>query len=175
MYGCGYSVGVAGYNSYYAYYALLSYMSYKVYGSGSVSTYIIDENDRERTLHCPETPEVLFEDVGSNHLDNGYCKVNIDPLLLKGIVIDAENPLRVFVTPKGREPVPLSVENGQTSFEVYGPSGSNAMFDWRIVANRKGFQNQRFEPHERPADRKGKPEKTPIELEPDVKKTPYSQ
>jgi len=174
VYGSGYYIGVAGYNQYNGYYAWLSYQSYKVYGSGSVSTYIIDANGKERTLHCPETPEVLFEDVGSNRLNNGYCKVNIDPLLLRGIQIDAENPLRVFVTPSGSEPVAMSVTKGASYFEVHGPAGSNTSFDWRLVANRKGFQNQRFEAHDRPA---GMPrvDKTPAEIEPDVKKTPYTQ
>jgi hypothetical protein len=175
IYARGFYYGGYFYNQNSGYNAYVAYYTYKIYGTGSVSTYIIDANDQERTLHCPETPEVLFEDVGSNHLTDGYCKVSIDPLLLRGIVIDAENPLRVFVTPKGREPVAMSVENGDSYFEVYGPTGSNTPFDWRLVANRKGFQNMRFEPHERAADQKGKAVKMPVDIYPNLKKTPYTQ
>ena len=174
VYGVGYYSGVGAHNTYYGYYSRLAYMSYKVYGSGSVSTYILDESGDERVLHCPETPEVLFEDVGSNQLVNGYRRVNIDPLLLRGIVIDKENPLRVFVTPTD-EVVPLAVRKGDTYFEVLGPAGSNVAFDWRIVANRKGFQNLRFENRGRPEDMRGTVDRTPIEVEPELKKTPYVQ
>lgn len=146
-----------------------------MYGPGSVSCFIIDAAGKERTLHCPEAPEVLFEDVGSNRLTNGYCKVNIDPLLLRGIVIDRENPLRVFVTVSG-QCNGVYVTKGATYFEVHELNNgtSNVAFDWRLVANRKGFQNQRFEAHDRPA---GMPavDKTPLEVEPNLKKTAYTQ
>jgi hypothetical protein len=174
VYGIGYYTGVTGYNRSYYYYAALSYGSYKVFGSGSVSTYIVDEKGDQRVLHCPETPEVLFEDVGSNRLVNGYCKVRIDPLLLRGIVIDAENPLRVFVTTNG-ECNGVHVVKHDTYFEVVenGNGRSNVAFDWRLVANRRDFQNQRFENVGRLPE--GVSTKGPVQVEPDLRKTPYEQ
>lgn len=173
--GATYLYPVYARNGYNNYYTSLGYSTYKAYGTGTASCYVIDNLDMERTLHCPENPEVLFEDVGSNHLVSGYCRVNIDPLLLDNIVINAENPLRVFVTPTGDQPVALSITKGASYFEVHGPAGSSVAFDWRLVANRKGFENMRFEAHERPEDLKGTKTKLPTELSPDLKKTPYTQ
>ncbi|MEO0074103.1 MAG: hypothetical protein ABIK43_05545, partial [candidate division WOR-3 bacterium] len=64
--------------------------------------------------------------------------------------------------------VPVSVRKGDTYFEVYGPAGSNVAFDWRIVANRAGYEHLRFEARERPADRRGKPEPTPANPWPEM-------
>jgi len=163
-YGGGYFYNTSGY------YARVAYSSYKIYGSGSVSTYIIDDNDMERTLHCPEAPGVMFEDYGSARLTNGRCVVNIDPLLLKGITVSDQYPLRVYVTPTNGEAIALGVTKGSTSFEVVGPNGSNATFDWRIVANRKDYEHMRFEAHERPASLKGTHEKTPKEVDADIQR-----
>jgi len=152
--GTGNYAGGYFYSSSTGYSAYTAFSSYKIYGTGTVSTYIIDENDKERTLHCPEAPEVVFEDYGSAQLQNGYCRVDLDPLFLRGVVISEQFPLRVYVTPKGREPVAVSAESHDSYFEVFGPAGSNVAFDWRIVANRAGYQNLRFEAHERPANRR---------------------
>jgi hypothetical protein len=156
----GYSYGTYFYNT-SGYYARVNYSSYKIYGSGSVSTYIIDENDMERTLHCPEAPGVVFEDYGSSQLVNGHARVEIDPLLLRGVTVNEQHPLRVYVTPTTGEAIPLGVSKGATSFDVYGPTGSGATFDWRIVATRKGYEAMRFEAHERPIERRGLSEPTP--------------
>ncbi len=173
-YGNTYTFPIYTYNQNYGYIAFINAQGYKIYGTGAVSTYVLDEQGDARTLHCPETPEVLFEDVGSNRLVNGYCRVNIDPLLQRGIVIDEQNPLRVFVTPTD-EVVTLAVRKGDTYFEVLGPAGSNVAFDWRLVANRSGFQNMRFEKRDLPEDLRGKPYKTPMEMEPNLQKTAYTQ
>jgi hypothetical protein len=122
--------------------------------AASVSTFIIDEDNYERALACPEAPEVVFEDYGSARLSDGYCRVELDPLLLRGVTINDEFPLRVYVTVKGTEPVPVAAQSDDSYFEVYGPEGSNASFDWRIVANRKDFTNFRFAKYERPDEYK---------------------
>jgi hypothetical protein len=187
-YGTGYPCGVyayaasyygvyayqsSSYGSYFyntsGYYAEVNYSSYKIYGSGSVSTYIIDDNDMERALHCPESPGVMFEDYGSEHLSNGRCVVQIDPLLLKGVTISDQYPLRVYVTPTDGAAIPLGVTKGTTSFEVVGPNGSNASFDWRIVCYRKDYEYQRFEARERPAALRGTRQLTPKEVDAQVK------
>ncbi|MEO0073944.1 MAG: hypothetical protein ABIK43_04720, partial [candidate division WOR-3 bacterium] len=158
-----YSVNTSGY------YCQVNYSSYKIYGSGSVSTYIIDANDRERALHCPEAPEVVFEDYGTAQLVNGRARVDIDPLFLRGVVINEEHPLRVYVTPNS-DCNGLHVLKHDTYFEVIENNGgrSNVAFDWRIVANRAGYEHLRFEARERPADRRGKPEPTPANPWPEM-------
>ncbi|MEO0073584.1 MAG: hypothetical protein ABIK43_02835 [candidate division WOR-3 bacterium] len=162
--GFGYLAGGYFHDLSSGYLCRVAYESYKVYGSGAVSTYIIDENDQERTLHCPETPEVLFEDVGTAQLRDGYCRVDIDPLLLRGIVINEDHPLRIFVQlhEGGLQP---RIVRANTYFEVYALDSisRNSRFDWRIVANRRGYEDLRFEAHERPPERRGKPEPTPKE------------
>lgn len=143
-YGTAYGYGVYAYNGYTGYYAGIAWSSYGIISNGTKSC-VITTTQGTRAMYCPEAPEVLFEDVGTARLVNGRARIEIDPLLLQAVVIDEQHPLRVFVTPTGTEPVAMSVVKGPTYFEVYGPAGSNVAFDWRIVANRKGFEDKRME------------------------------
>jgi hypothetical protein len=144
VYGYGGSYyGVYAYNA-YGYYAGIAYSSYGIISNGTKSC-VIATSSGTRAMYCPEAPEVLFEDVGSAQLVNGYARIDIQKELLEGCVINEEHPMRAFVTATGTTPVAMSVKCGTSYFEVYGPSGANVSFDWRIVASRKGFQDKRLD------------------------------
>jgi hypothetical protein len=136
----GYFLNTAGY------YAYVAYLSYGILSNGTKSC-VIATSQGDRAMYCPEAPEVLFEDVGSARLANGYCRVDLDPLMLEGCTIDDEHPLRVFVTTKGPSDG-VYVRTGDAYFEVFenGSGRSSVALDWRIVASRKGFEDKRLEP-----------------------------
>ena len=82
-------------------YAYVSYKhtngtDYKIYGSGTVGTIMPTARGRVG-LMCPESPEAWFEDYGEGQLVNGRAHIELDPLFLQTVTINAENPMRVFV------------------------------------------------------------------------------
>ncbi len=111
---------------------------YKVIGTGSVSTLIPDENNTPRIMFAPEAPEIIFQDFGTGQLSNGEAYIEIDPILKKSLFVDANHPLKVYVTLEGDcngVYVTNKSINGFTVKELQGGS-SNAAFSWQIVANR---------------------------------------
>jgi len=98
-------------------------------------------------MYCQESPENWFEDFGEGHLLDGRCHIDLDPLFLETVTIDASNPMLVFLQPFSRSCSGLVVERGKTGFDAYHPSDSDAegSFGYRIVAKRKGFENKRLD------------------------------
>lgn len=111
---------------------------YKVFGSGTVSTIVQGENDKH-IMYAPEAPEVLFQDFGVGQLVNGTTTINIDPILAKNIVVDANHPLKVYVTLEGECNGVYVTNKSLTGFTVkeLQHGTSNVSFSWQIVANRK--------------------------------------
>ncbi|HET9136201.1 MAG TPA: hypothetical protein VFO76_06155 [Candidatus Kapabacteria bacterium] len=99
-----------------------------------------------RKLYCEEAADVWFTDYGSAQLQNGRATVSLDPVFLQTVTIDEAHPMKVFIQLDG-ESKPVYVTKGTSSFEVIETSGgaSNASFDYRIVAKRKGYENTRLE------------------------------
>ncbi|MES2556170.1 MAG: hypothetical protein V4604_08475 [Bacteroidota bacterium] len=96
-------------------------------------------------LYVTEAPEVWFEDLGGGTLVNGEATIQLDPLFLETVVIDADHPMRVFIQMEG-ESQEVYVTKGTTSFTVKERNGgnSNAEFSYRIMAKRLHFQDHRF-------------------------------
>lgn len=111
---------------------------YKIIGTGSVSTLINDENNLTRIMFAPEAPEIVFQDYGIGQLVNGEVRITLDPVLKKSLHIDAQHPLKVFVTLEGDcngVYVTDKTADGFTVKELQNGS-SNVSFSWQIVANR---------------------------------------
>ncbi len=119
---------------------------YNIQGTGSVST-VISTSQGQRALICPESPEAWFEDYGTGVMVNGRGRVDLDPMLLDGVTVDAENPLMVFVQMTSPLPNGHYVLKDYTGFTVVeqNDGGSRATFDYRIVAKRAGWENVRFD------------------------------
>jgi hypothetical protein len=128
----------AGYNAYVAYY--FGGTEYKIYGGGTVSTHVKDNNNTDRIMNCPEAPEILFEDYGEGQLVNGKAHIDLDPTIAKNVCISAKHPLRVFIQLEDNENCKgVVVKNKSVSgFDVVELSGgvSTTPFQWHIVANR---------------------------------------
>jgi len=73
--------------------------STKITGLGTVAEIIPTANHGRITLTCPESPEYWYQDYGSVTLVNGKAHVNLDPITVDIVMIDADNPIRVFCTP----------------------------------------------------------------------------
>jgi len=91
-----------------------------------------------RVMFAPEAPEIVFQDYGVGQLVNGEAQIKLDAVLKKSLHIDAEHPLKVYVTLEG-DCNGVYVTNksidGFTVKELKNGT-SNAAFSWQIVANR---------------------------------------
>ncbi|PKN95101.1 MAG: hypothetical protein CVU43_24450 [Chloroflexi bacterium HGW-Chloroflexi-5] len=115
-------------------------------GSGTKSC-VVRTTEGPKALYCVESPENYFEDYGTAHLVNGRAVINIDPLFLETILIDENNPYKVFIQLVDEIPNNVHIVKKNNYFEVVENNGgtSNAEFDWRLVAKRKGYENLRLE------------------------------
>jgi len=151
VYGCGYYygvygytssssfTGVVGYNGYYGSQGRLGYASYGLYVySGSKSCGMLTADYGLRSLYCVEAAEEWFEDMGEARLTDGRAHVELDPVFLQTVTVDDENPMKVFPVITTGEAIALGVVKGMTGFDVVGPDGSNASFDWRVIAKKRG-------------------------------------
>ncbi len=119
---------------------------YKVLGDGTAST-IMATREGKRVLFAPEAPQPFFEDFGEGKLENGFCRINLDPLFLDCVTVDENNPLRVFITLTDNCNG-VYVKSDATGFNVYELNGgkSSAGFYWRVIATRKDGKDIRLPP-----------------------------
>lgn len=96
-------------------------------------------------MYSIESPEVWFEDFGTATLVNGETTVNLDPLYLETVFIDATHPMIVTITPQG-DCKGMFVEPGTNSFTVKELNGgnSNTSFSYRITCKRLNYQDHKF-------------------------------
>ncbi len=71
----------------------------KIEGTGSVNEIIPTANHGRITLVAPESPEYWYQDYGTVQLVDGKAHIDIDEILRDIIVVDKDNPIRVFCTP----------------------------------------------------------------------------
>jgi hypothetical protein len=133
--------------------------SYKVWGSGTVSTIARDLIGNTVTLHCPEAPEILFQDFGRGELINGLAHVEIDPIFANNVIVDDGHPMRAIVQLEGECNGVFVTNKTPHGFDVKELNGgsSNAPFTWFVSCNRADEvspdgtvisknQDMRFEP-----------------------------
>jgi hypothetical protein len=103
-----------------------------------------------RELYAVESPQVLFEDVGSAQLLNGLAVVDIDPVFAQ--TVNLAQAYQVFVTPLGDCGLYVAEKTG-TSFTVRALDGRECSigFDYRIIATRLGYETSRLAPAQDPA------------------------
>ena len=121
------------------------YYSGNLAGSGTKSC-IMKTSQGPRALYCVESPENYFEDYGTASMTNGRAVINIDPLFMETITTDNNNPYKVFIQVTDEIQNQVHIIKHDTYFEVVENNNgtSNAAFDWRLVAKRKGFENLRL-------------------------------
>jgi hypothetical protein len=99
-----------------------------------------------RKFYCEEATGVYFNDYGTGRLVDGRAHIELDPLFLEAVSIDTAHPYQVFVQMNG-ETKGVYVLKSKSGFDVIETSGgsSNAAFDYRVAAKRKGFESLRME------------------------------
>jgi hypothetical protein len=104
----------------------------------------VDGGARKVALNAIEAPENWFEDAGSAHLSNGEAVVNLEQVF--GQTINAGVEYHVFLTPNGDCKGLYVAEKSATSFVVreLGGGTSSIVFDYRIMAKRKGYESVRL-------------------------------
>ncbi len=105
----------------------------------------VETNSGTREMHALGSPGVWFEDFGSAALVDGQVTVTIDPLFRE--TVNTDDAYHVFLTPLGDCNGLYVTNKTPTSFEVHelGGGTSSTAFDYRIVANRLGYEGQRLE------------------------------
>ena len=94
-------------------------------------------------FNAVESGTADFTDRGEGLLVNGPCHVELNPKWLAGVTIDDTHPMQVTITayygPHGGQE---HVQRAKTGFTLIDPSGSNAMFGWRVEAHQKGYEDR---------------------------------
>jgi hypothetical protein len=155
--GAAYGAGVAGVG--FGGGVPLNAVDYGVWGSSSAFAVYADgdftctgaknasvpTSKGNQLVYSIESPEVWFEDFGRGKLENGVCRIELDPLFLETVVIDDEHPMIVTVTPEGNCNG-LYVEPGDNFFMVkeLANGQSGVKFSYRITCKRTNYQDHRF-------------------------------
>jgi len=113
-------------------------------GSGSKAC-VIRTSKGPTEMYCVESPESWFEDFGSSKLLNGHTHINLNSDFLETVTINDNQTMKVFIQLKDNCNG-VYVKTSVTGFDVYelNDGTSNAEFDYRIVAKRKGYETQRM-------------------------------
>ena len=117
---------------------------YAILSTGVKSTMVKDQQNRNRIMYCPETPEVLFEDYGTSQLVNGRVHVSIDPVMSGNIYISTSKPLKVFIQLEGDCKGVYVTNKTAGGFDVIElqKGTSNTPFSYQIVANRADSKDE---------------------------------
>jgi hypothetical protein len=114
--------------------------------TGAMTSVVATSNGARRvSLHSVQAPEDWFEDAGSGQLVDGLASVALDPTFVETVNTGVE--YHVFLTPNGDCKGLYVSQKSATSFEVRELSRgtSNIAFDYRIMAKRAGYENNRLE------------------------------
>jgi len=113
----------------------------KITGTGTVAEIVPTPTHGRVTLICPESPEYWYQDYGSIQLVDGRAHVDLDPILAEVVVIDDQNPLKVFCTPANMEYFNGVTIMNQTAtgFDIVELNGGthSGRIDYEIVAKPK--------------------------------------
>ncbi|MBN1423467.1 hypothetical protein JXA88_02820, partial [Candidatus Fermentibacteria bacterium] len=134
---CGRSDSPSGYGVYY---------QGGLAGSGTKSC-VVRTSKGPSLMYCQESPENWFEDFGEGTLVDGRCHIELDPVFLETVTVDAANPMKVFVTPQDPECEGLAALPLMSGFDVVElrHGVSSGRFTYRVVAKRSGFEAKRLD------------------------------
>lgn len=111
--------------------------------TGSKNAVMTTDNFGQRLLYCIEMPEVKFMDEGMAEIENGVCRIDIDPIFLEMIEPHSICPYIIHLTPYGWLNLRVA-QIGDSYFVVEEKDGLSGKFSWRISATRKGYAGERM-------------------------------
>jgi hypothetical protein len=115
-----------------------------MYCSGTIGEAVpVDNGGRKVALYAMESPKSWSEDFGSGHLANGSAVIELESTFAQ--TVNTQN-YHVFITPNGDCKGLYVSQKSAGGFEVreLGGGTSSIEFDYRIVAERRGFENVRM-------------------------------
>jgi hypothetical protein len=129
-------------------YGVFSYGNFAA--TGSKAAIVLTEDYSWRHLYAMESPQVLFEDIGTAQLVEGMAVVPIEPIFAQ--TVNLARPYQVFLTPQDDCGLYVA-EKTASSFTVRALDGKacSIAFDYRIIAQRLGYEDTRLVPAEVPA------------------------
>jgi len=112
--------------------------------TGQIKSLVATAGERTVETYSMQSPENWIEDFGSAELHSGSAVVTIDPAF--AVIVSGVTDYRIFLTPNGDSKGLYVTNKTASSFEVRESGGGTASigFDYRIVAKRRGFENQRL-------------------------------
>jgi hypothetical protein len=135
-------IGVHGFSDFgCAVYAFGSFI-----GTGSKSAKVKRDDGSSVLLFCEESAEVYFSDYGEGQLVEGHAHIDLDPVFLQTVTINASNPLKAFVQLEGDCKGVYITNKTARGFDVVELQGgaSNAPFSYRVMCKRKYFEGARL-------------------------------
>jgi len=148
------SAGVLGYNNTAGGYGIYGWSNNGValYGhgdlvcTGSKSAKVKLDNGTAVRLYAEESAESWFSDYGQGRLSDGQAHIELDPLFLQTVTIDAGHPMKVFVQVEGDCNGVYVTNKTSTGFDVaeLQGGGSNVPFSYRVVCKRKYYEDDRL-------------------------------
>ena len=114
--------------------------------TGVKNAVVPTENGEWRRYYVEEATEIYFNDYGTARLEQGRAFIQYEPLFRETVTMSPEHPPMIFIQMNGETNgvYVQKLENGFMVIENLGGS-SNAQFDYRIMAKRKGYENDRLE------------------------------
>ncbi|MGO9084168.1 MAG: hypothetical protein ACLQBK_03000 [Candidatus Sulfotelmatobacter sp.] len=104
----------------------------------------VNSGRQKVALYAVQSPENWFEDFGSGKLSNGSGVIVLEPTFAQ--TVNTGRDYHVFLTPKADCKGLYVTNETAAGFEVreLGGGTSNAAFDYRVVAKRRGYENIRL-------------------------------
>jgi hypothetical protein len=112
--------------------------------AGTKSAVVSLDNGEGVLLYAEEGTQNWFFDVGSGRIEEGMALVTIDPTFVQ--TVNTQVQYHVFLTPEGDCKGLYVTQKRENSFEVRELDGgkSTVPFSYRIVAKRKGYEEERL-------------------------------
>lgn len=119
-----------------------------VIASGRQASVVQTADQGERLLYSIEGTGIWIEDIGTAALTKGEKTISFEPVFVQ--TVNLQQSYQVFVTPISQEPVWLYVTTKTAAgFTVRGVTldgePANCTFDYRVVAERIGYEDVRLE------------------------------
>lgn len=111
----------------------------KIWATGAVSEIVPTTEHGRVTLTCPEAPEYWYLDYGIAKLVDGEAYVALDPILRDVCIVDAENPMHVFLQVNSADAFDVAVIKDDQGFRLVERGGGrhSCEIDYSIVVRPK--------------------------------------
>lgn len=117
------------------------------FGETGAKSASVPTTQGNQLLYCTESPEMWFEDMGTQKLTNGIAHVKLDEMFLETVFIDDSHKPHVFIQDLAETNgliVTMDSDNKGFSVKEKKNGTSETSFTYRILAKRRFYQDQRF-------------------------------